>query len=205
MEASKQSKSEALLVSEVAIFASGNGSNFEAVTKGVRESGHGVACLVYDRIEAKVVERASLLGVPSHYVSYFQRDRSEAESEILSILDSYSARLLVLAGFMRILSANFVDAYPRRIVNIHPALLPAHPGLNAIETSFRSADTELGITIHFVDDGIDSGPVIRQASFTRNGTESLEEITDRIHGLEHSTYPLVLVDLLHTAAAGSVR
>ena len=192
-------------MSEVAIFASGNGSNFEAVTTGVRESGHNVACLVYDRLEAKAAKRASRLGVPSHYVSYFQRDRSEAESEIVSILDSYSARLLVLAGFMRILSAGFVDANPRRIVNIHPALLPAHPGLHAIEASFRSDDTELGITIHYVDDGIDTGPVIRQASFTRNGTESLEEITDRIHGLEHSTYPLVVVDLLQTAAAESFR
>lgn len=106
--------------------------------------------------------------------------------------------LIALAGFMRILSPGFVAGIGRAIVNVHPALLPRHAGLDAIRRSFESEDERLGITVHFVDDGVDTGPVIRQERITRREGEVLAEAEKRIHALEHRVFPAVLAELLST-------
>jgi phosphoribosylglycinamide formyltransferase-1 len=97
---------------------------------------------------------------------------------------------------MRLLTPVLIDAYPRAIINIHPALLPRHPGAHGIADSYASADRTLGITIHYVDYGMDTGPIILQKSFERTGSESLEDIEKKLHELEHSTYPDVACALL---------
>jgi phosphoribosylglycinamide formyltransferase 1 len=181
-------------VAKWAVLASGNGSNFEALSKAL--ANRRPSCLICDRSGAFVFERAKRLRIPSHLVSYAKRDRAEAESEIIAILNKCGVDLVVLAGFMKILSPLFVNAFPSRIVNIHPALLPLHPGAHGLEESLQSGDRELGITIHYVDYGTDSGPVIMQKSFTRTGKESLEEIESRIHALEHLYYPEVIGNIL---------
>ncbi|TFG62188.1 MAG: phosphoribosylglycinamide formyltransferase [Spirochaetales bacterium] len=188
-------------MAECAVLASGSGSNFEAIVRGLEGTGHRVSCLVSDNDQAYAVVRAQSLGVPWHVVKYASaggRDeaRRNAEERVLAVLSQYDIRLVVLAGFMRLLTPLFVDAYPRRILNIHPALLPRYPGIHGIEESYRSADTELGITIHLVDHGMDTGPVLLQQSFERKGTETLKEIEDRIHALEHQYYPSVIIDQL---------
>ena len=183
-------------MARAAILASGSGSNFEAIVKGVSDTDHSVACLICDRRKAGVFERARRLSIPSHYVGYYKRERSEAEKEISAVLAEYRPDLIVLAGFMRIFTPGFVEAHAGRIINIHPALLPAHPGARGLESSFSSPDKRLGVTIHYVDGGTDSGPIICQESFERQGTESLVEIEMRIHAIEHQIYPAVVVDLL---------
>lgn len=183
-------------MANLAVFASGNGSNFQAIAARLRDTNHHLVCLICDRQAAFVRERARSLGVPVHTVSYRGRDREAAEREFLEILASLNVEFIALAGFMRLLSPLVVERYPGRIVNIHPSLLPKYPGTNAIEESFNSSDSELGITIHYVDHGMDTGPVICRASFRRNGTESIESIAEKIHALEHSTYPRVVVELL---------
>ncbi|HUZ18039.1 MAG TPA: phosphoribosylglycinamide formyltransferase [Spirochaetia bacterium] len=192
-------------MANLSIFASGNGSNFQAIAEGLQGTEHRVQCLVCDREGAFVIERADSLGIPWHLVSYKGRRRTEAEGEVASILDRYSIDLIALAGFMRLLSPVFVDRYHGRIINIHPSLLPKYPGTHAIVESFDSTDNELGITIHAVDYGMDTGPIIRQERFVRTGTESLDEITERIHALEHSAYPHVVRDLLNEIAARAGR
>ncbi len=181
---------------KAAILASGNGSNFEAIVHAVEKTPHTVCCLICDRRDAYVFERARKLGVPHHYVSYAGKDRRSAEEEIESILSAYGPNLIVLAGFMRLLTPRFVDTYHRKIVNIHPSLLPKYPGRHGIRESFESNDRKLGITIHYVDHGTDTGEILKQVSFTRTGNESLQDIETRIHELEHTTYPEVVVSLL---------
>ena len=183
-------------MARLAVMASGNGSNFQAVCEKIKETRHEIACLICDRKNAYSFERALQLGIKSYYVCYHGRKRGEAEKEIVSILESEKADLVALAGFMRILTPFFVEKYKGKLVNIHPALLPKYPGAHGIEESYASGDTELGITIHYVDNGVDTGPVILQKSFTRDMSETIEEIEKKIHKLEYDFYPEVIEKLL---------
>ena len=185
-------------MAQLAVLASGNGSNFEAIAERLASGSHRISCLICDRKDAFAFKRAERYGIPSYYVSYKGRERAEAEREICSILDASGTDLIALAGFMRLLSPGLIDRYEGRIINIHPSLLPKYPGTHGIRDSYESGDTELGITIHRVDYGLDTGPVIVQKSFSRSGDESLEEIESRIHELEHQSYPAVLLEILDT-------
>ena len=180
----------------LAVFASGSGSNFEAIARSFEKSSHRISCLIYDRKDAYAFKRAEKYGIRSFYVSYHNREREEAEKEMISILDEQGADIICLAGFMRLLTPLLIDKYRDRIINIHPSLLPKYPGTHGILESFNSKDSELGITIHRVDYGLDTGPIIVQKSFTRKGDETLQEIEAEIHRLEHDNYPAVLLELL---------
>ncbi|MDR1316372.1 MAG: phosphoribosylglycinamide formyltransferase [Spirochaetales bacterium] len=185
-------------MANLAVFASGNGTNFEAIAKALAHTRHRIVCLIADKKDAFALVRAEKLGIPSHIVSYKDRTREDAEGEMLAVLAPLHIDYIALAGFMRLLGRRLIDAYPSRIINIHPALLPKYPGTRGIEESYHSGDRELGITIHYVDYGLDSGPVILQRSFTRGAGESVGEIERRIHELEHIWYPRVMIDILDT-------
>ncbi len=190
-------------MADLAVFASGSGSNFEAIAAHLGGTAHRVACLVCDRPNAAVLQRSRRLGIASYVVRYSGRAREQAEQEILSIVQQRGVKLLALAGFMRLLSADFIDSFNGPILNVHPSLLPKYPGCGSIETSYRSGDNELGITIHYVDYGLDTGPVILQKSFRRTGGESLQQIEQRIHELEHRWFPTVIRRFLDNAAQGN--
>ena len=189
-------------MSSLAVLASGSGSNFEALALalGARslEGGprHECVLLVYDRKAAFAAERARRLGIPSRYVSYYRRDASEAEAEIVAALDDARVDLVALAGFMRMLSPSFVASRAGRVVNVHPSLLPKWPGAHSIERAFRSGEHEFGVTVHFVDEGMDTGPVIDRESFTAERSETLEGIEARVHALEHRIYPRATLRIL---------
>jgi len=191
-------------VADAAVLASGSGSNFEALAEALAGTGHRIRLLVCDQKDAGCLQRAERLGIPSRLVSYAGRTRREAEKEILEAAAASGARILFLAGFMRLLTPFLIDGFPGDIINIHPALLPRHPGTHGIRDSYLSQDPDLGITIHKVDYGMDTGPVIRQASFPRTEVSSLEEAEVRIHQLEHLWYPRVALELLE-ALEGSPR
>ena len=186
-------------MARVAVFASGNGSNFEALVRGLAGTRHGIVLLVTDNDDCYARNRAMRLGIPARGVRYGGKPREETEREILAALAESAVDFIALAGFMRLLSPVIVDAFPSRIVNIHPSLLPKYPGKHGIRESYDSGDSELGITIHYVDYGLDSGPIILQESFRRTGKESFEEIEDKIHALEHEFYPITLVRVLDSA------
>jgi len=179
------------------VLASGNGSNFQAVADRIKQTRHKIVCLVTNKKSAYALTRAHNLGIPTHVVAYQGRTKEEAEEEILDLAEKYGAELMVLAGFMKILTGRLIDGFYGKIINIHPALLPKYPGAHAIEESYRSGDKELGITIHQVDYGVDTGPVLLQKAFTRCGTESKEKIEEQIHDLEHRWYPEVVENLLN--------
>lgn len=179
-----------------AVLASGNGSNFQALVEALIPTEHKIAGLICDKKEAGCFKRAKELNIPSRHISYRGREREAAEREIIEILTVWEVRIIFLAGFMRLLSPLLIDRFPGNIINIHPALLPGHPGTRGIEESFFSKDEELGITIHRVDYGMDTGPVLFQASFNRRETPSLQEAEARIHQLEHIWYPRAALKLL---------
>jgi phosphoribosylglycinamide formyltransferase-1 len=183
-------------VANLAVLASGNGSNFQAIVERLRNSDHRVVCLICNKREAYAFERARALGVPAHLVTYAGRTREQAEREMLEVLGRYRIDLIALAGFMKLLTPLFIDAYPGRVVNIHPALLPAYPGTDSIRRSFEAGERRLGITIHRVDYGTDTGPIIAQYAILRKETDTLEETERAIHELEHTRYPEVLLSLL---------
>lgn len=186
-------------MAKAVVLASGSGSNFQVLAEAIQPGRHQICRLICDRKKAAVFQRAKKLGITAAYVSYYQRERQTAEQEIAQIILDCGADIIFLAGFMRLLSPDFVDQFKGKIVNIHPALLPRHPGAHGIRDSYYSRDKELGVTIHFVDQGMDTGPIIAQTSFIRSGKESLEEIETRLHQLEHKLYPETALLLLEKA------
>lgn len=180
---------------KVLVLASGSGSNFEAIVRAFTSTPHVVVGLVCDRADALALQRAARLGVPAETISY-ARGKPAAEQALAEIIARSAPDLIALAGFMRILSAEFVAAYPNRIINIHPSLLPRHRGLRAIERAYESGDARLGITIHVVDAGVDTGPIIEQHHVVRDPEWSLEDAETAVHRLEHEAYARVLQTLL---------
>ncbi len=184
-------------MARLAVFASGRGSNFVAIAQQMkRQDRHSLEFLLCDQPAAPVLLKAKELGIPSYLEPYAGRGRAEAEKRMLSHLERHSVDLVALAGFMRLLTPLFLEGFRGEIVNVHPSLLPKYPGTHGIEESFRSRDRELGVTVMRIDEGCDTGPVIAQRSFVRDGRESLEQVEQRIHELEHSLFPAVLLDLL---------
>lgn len=197
-------------MSRVAVFASGTGSNFKAIHSHLlaypdaARPAHQLCCLVSDKPVCGAVAWAREMGIPVVPMTYAKGlSRESVEQILLDELRPFQPDLLVLAGFMRLLTPVLIDAYAGRIINIHPALLPRHPGAHGIADSYASGDRLLGITIHHVDYGVDTGRIIVQKSFERTGRESLEEIEKHLHELEHATYPILVASMLDTLHAQS--
>ncbi len=194
-----------------AIFASGTGSNFVCLAEKVaHHPEHAVSCLVCDKPNAAVVEKAFRLGitiVPALYTknSNGKIDRHKTEIAIIERLQQLQVDCIALAGYMRIITPTLLKAFPDRIMNIHPSLLPKHPGAKGMQESIASGDTELGITIHYVDEGVDTGPIITQRSFHRRKGETAEQEEKRIHALEHEAYPEVLINVMNDIQRGEKR
>ncbi|NNM54859.1 MAG: phosphoribosylglycinamide formyltransferase [Spirochaetales bacterium] len=190
------------LLGRFAVLASGSGSNFEALVTGTKGTGHTCALLIGDRKGAFCFERAHRLGVPSALVTYNkgpdgQLDRTSAEDKLSRHLEAHSVDLVVLAGFMRLLTPRFVHRWQGKLINIHPALLPRHPGAHGIDDSWASTDPDLGVTVHWVDEGMDTGEIIEQARFTRQPGLTREQAEETLHRLEHELYPRVVTRLLN--------
>lgn len=192
-------------MAHVAVLASGSGSNFQALAEAFADpvrnpAGHRIGLLVCDKPGAFCLERAARLGIPTVVVPYAKGGTTEvrqnAERQMIGALEAAQTDLVVLAGFMRILTPLFVGRWKGKLVNIHPALLPRHPGAHGIADSFASTDAELGITVHWVDEGVDTGAIIAQRSFPRPPGLTLEEAEARIHALEHELYPTTVLNLL---------
>ncbi|MFA5100043.1 MAG: phosphoribosylglycinamide formyltransferase [Candidatus Omnitrophota bacterium] len=176
----------------IAIFASGRGSNFEAVARAIRQKRLSckIKLLVCDNPQAKVIEKARNAGVDALVIerSAFA-DKKAFEQAIIKRLKKDGIDLIVLAGFMRLLSAEFVRAFHNRIINIHPALLPAFKGSHGIADAFAYGAKVTGITVHFVDEHMDHGPIILQEAIPIKENDTLASLEGRIHRLEHRLYP----------------
>lgn len=181
----------------IAVLASGNGSNLQALLDLVHGvGGAGIVRVVSDKPDAFALERAAGAGVAT---AVFPRaafeDRAARDRAIAHQLQSDRVDLVVLAGYMAILSPEFIRAFSGKIVNVHPSLLPKFPGLDAIGQAVRAGESETGVTVHFVDEGIDTGPVIAQETLPINPGEPVETLTERIHQVEHRLLPAVVSQL----------
>lgn len=185
-------------VKNIAVFASGTGTNYAALKAYEAEGGYHIAFLVSDRPNAPVTKRAERDGVrvfAEAFKGHMERDRFERR--VCEELRSLQVDLIVLAGYMRLIGETLLRAYPWRIVNIHPSLLPAFPGREAIAQAYAYGVKITGVTIHLVDAGLDSGPIIAQQALEVVETESVEALTARIHRIEHALYPSIVARLLH--------
>jgi phosphoribosylglycinamide formyltransferase-1 len=183
-------------MARLAVFASGTGSNFVALAEAVKAAHrHGIEFLLCDVAGAPVLDRAAGLDVPTVVMTYGGQPRQAVEKKIVRHLERRRVDLVALAGFMKLLTPFFLDAFKGPVINLHPSLLPRYPGVHAIEESYKSADRELGISVIRVDAGVDTGPILLQKSFQREGAESLAEIESRIPALEHQWFPRVVLEM----------
>jgi len=179
----------------LAIFASGRGTNFSAIIKAVKlkKIKVGQVILVCDQPGAPVIKRAQKAGIA---VVLIRREdfssRFDFEAAIIQRLKNYKIGLIALAGFMRLLSPAFVKQYQNRIINIHPSLLPAFKGAQAIKDAFDAKAKSTGVTIHFVDEKVDHGPVILQQEIKIKSRDTLASLERKIHRLEYKLYPQVI-------------
>lgn len=184
---------------KLAVFASGNGTNFQAIDDAIvrGEIDASIELLVCDQPGAAVIERAKRAGVETLVLA--RRDfptKKAFEEEIVHACQAHHVGYIFLAGYMRILGKTMLEAYPHRIVNIHPSLLPSFTGLDAIGQAFRKGVKITGITIHYVDEGMDTGPIIAQAAVPIKDDDTLAALEARIHETEHALYPKTVAAIL---------
>ena len=177
----------------IAILASGNGSNFEAIAKAVKSKklkGVKIKLLITDKKGSFVRKRASRFNIPDIFInpkSY--KSRASFDKAIIKILEKEKIQLVVLAGYMRILSPYFVKTYKNKIINIHPALLPSFKGTGSIKRAYDYGCKITGITVHFVDENVDHGPIILQEAVEIKKGLKLSTLEAKIHKIEHKLYP----------------
>ncbi|MDA8019272.1 MAG: phosphoribosylglycinamide formyltransferase [Thermoanaerobaculia bacterium] len=180
------------------ILLSGRGSNFQALQRAVASGDiEAEIALVVSNVEgAPGIETARSLGLATVAIPHEGRKRREHDLLVVEALREAEVDWICLAGYMRILSPAFVEAFPERIVNIHPSLLPSFPGLHAQEQAWDYGVRVSGCTVHLVDDGLDSGPIVAQATVPVDGCADAEELSARILSQEHVLYPRAMGRLL---------
>ncbi len=180
---------------KIVLLVSGSGTNMENLIKRMK-SGEIPAepvLVISNRPEVKALDRAALLRVPACVIDHQQfSSREEFDLELARVIDSTGADYICLAGFMRILTPAFVSRYPKKLINIHPSYLPQFPGAHAIRDAYIARARETGVTVHYVDMGMDTGPVILQRKVPIYAGETLEAVEERVHHLEYDIYPEAL-------------
>lgn len=176
----------------IAVFASGRGTNFGAIIRAVKKGRikANLALLICDNPEAGAIARAKRAGVK---IALVKREdfasEKDFEAAIIKELEENKIDLVVLAGFMRVLSPEFVQKYKYRILNIHPALLPSFKGTEGIKDAFEYGVKVTGVTVHFVDEEMDHGPIILQQAIKIDQTDTLKTLESKVHKVEHKIYP----------------
>lgn len=172
------------------ILLSGRGSNFAAIADSIAAGrlDAEIVVVISNRASAPGLETARARGIPAVAIPALGREREIYDAELVETLRSYDVELVCLAGYMRLLSAVFVSAFPDRILNIHPSLLPAFPGLDAQQQAFGHGVKIAGCTVHFVDEQLDAGPIVMQASVPVLDDDNVESLSSRILKEEHRIY-----------------
>jgi phosphoribosylglycinamide formyltransferase-1 len=192
-----------LTVFRIAVLASGTGTNLQAILDQLHgRDGIEVAAVVSNKPGAQALDRAEGAGIET---AVFERsdhpDREARDAAMAGWLEEREPGLIVLAGYMELLSAGFVRRFPQRIINVHPALLPAFPGIDAIEQALRHGAKVTGVTVHFVDEGVDSGPIILQQAIDVPYTREVADVEELVHPVEHELLPRAI----RLIAAGAVE
>lgn len=184
---------------KIAVLGSGSGTNFESIAeyfskpekKGLAE----VCCVISDVKNAYILERARKRKIPAYYIpceKFKTKLDPETEEKYVDVMKKHDAELVVLAGFMRIVKKGILLAYPNRVINIHPSLLPSFRGLKAWKQAYDYGVKVSGCTVHFVDEGVDTGPIIAQRVVSVENNDTPETLHQKIQVQEHDVYPKVI-------------
>lgn len=197
MKAGLLSRAVASMI-KLAVFASGSGSNFQAIVNAIAQGKLPAVCtlLVCDKPGAKVIERAKKAGVPAFVAEPKNFENKTAyEQAILKKLKESGVEFIALAGYMRLIGPVLLQAYEGKIVNIHPSLLPSFPGLDAVGQAVDAGVKVTGVTIHYVDSGMDTGPIIAQKAVDIDEGDTKDSVMQKVHAVEHQLYPQTLAKL----------
>jgi phosphoribosylglycinamide formyltransferase-1 len=187
----------------VAVLASGTGSNLQALLDKVHgRDGIEIVCVASNKPDAKALERASGAGIETRVFPGGDFDGRDArDAAMVAWLEERGVELVVLAGFMEILTPQFIGPFRGRILNVHPSLLPAFPGMRSIEQALDYGVRVTGVTVHFVEEGVDSGPIVMQEAFELPYHRDIEAVETRVHQIEHELLPRAV----RLIAAGAVE
>lgn len=183
----------------IAVFASGTGSNFLAIYEAIKrnELNVNLKLLISDRPKSKSVDKAKTLNIP--FFAFHPKDypsKEAYEQEINKQLQENDVDLIVLAGYMRLIGTTLLEAYTRKIINIHPSLLPLFKGKDAVGQAMAAGVSKTGVTVHYVDEGMDTGEIISQEELDISNLNTREEIETEIHKIEHKLYPKTIKKVL---------
>ena len=180
----------------IAVLVSGSGTNLQTLIEKLHQdeaSGIEIAVVISDRKKAYALTRAERANIPAHVVKTQDfENRINFDTEISRLIEHYAAELVVLAGFMKLFQQPFVRKYKNRIINVHPTLLPAFPGAHPVADTLAYGVKFTGVTVHFVDEGVDTGPIIAQSVVPVLDTDDQECLHNRIQVEEHKLYPQVI-------------
>lgn len=187
----------------IAVLASGTGSNLQAILDTVHgRDGIEVVGVGSNVADARALERARTAGVPTAaFPLAGHADRAARDAALADWIERQGAELVVLAGYMQLLTPAFLARFPQRVVNVHPALLPAFPGLRAVEQALEHGVRVFGVTVHYVDEGVDTGPIILQRAVELPQARDADEVFGHIHAIEHELLP----EAIRLIARGAVR
>ncbi|MBH3340505.1 phosphoribosylglycinamide formyltransferase [Pseudomonas mendocina] len=179
----------------VVVLISGSGSNLQALIDSLGYDGNParIAAVISNRADAYGLQRAQRAGIATELLDHKQFDGREAfDAALILAIDAHQPDLVVLAGFMRILTPGFVQHYAGRLLNIHPSLLPRHKGLHTHQRALEAGDSEHGCSVHFVTEELDGGPLVVQAVLPVTADDTVESLASRVHQQEHQIYPLAV-------------
>lgn len=183
---------------KVAVLASTNGTNFQslldAVKAGILKENVKICCLITNK-ECGAVEKAKAMNIPFYIVNTKNKSREEFDENVMEILDEYQVDLVVLGGYMRIISVPMIERYRNRMINVHPSLLPKFGGgmnLDVHKAVIESGEKETGMTIHVIDEGVDTGPIILQKKVGVDPSDTPNSLKEKVQALEKEWYPKVV-------------
>jgi len=175
------------------VLISGNGSNLQSIIDKANSIDLTICCVISNKTNAFGLKRAAKVGIPCEAIDETLFDsKLDFEQEIMTVIDYYQAEVIILAGYMRILSADFISKYFGKILNIHPSLLPKFPGLNTHQRAIDASEKKHGASVHFVTEEVDGGPVIAQQSVNIDSTDNQKTLAKKVLEKEHVLYPQVI-------------
>lgn len=187
----------------IAVFASGEGSNLQALIDRLHGQVVEIVGVGTDKPAARALERAGAAGIPGRtFARADYADRAARDLAMVDWLRAQQVQTVVLAGYMALLTPGFIAAFPDRIVNVHPSLLPAFPGLRAIEQALEAGAAETGVTVHLVDDGVDTGPILLQRSIPLASGTTATDVRAQLAPIEHDLLCEAVTAITRASAAG---
>ena len=179
---------------KIVVLISGSGSNLQALIDSLQaDSPAQISAVISNRADAYGLQRAAKAGIATQVLDHKAfTDREAFDAALIEAIDAYQADLVILAGFMRILTPGFVTHYTGRLLNIHPSLLPKYKGLHTHQRALEAGDTEHGCSVHFVTEELDGGPLVVQAVVPVMADDTPETLAERVHAAEHQIYPLAM-------------